>query len=101
MNSFGRFKYRLTSQVRPGRNAADGVSGVAAQAIVQQLAISDAKAQQDPVDFLLRGGLQGGEDEKLSDIRELSLRRPRHVTHFPDFSPAKRVSSLLAVKLNN
>lgn len=52
----------LTGQVRPGRDAADGVGGVAAQTVVQQLPISDPEAQQDPVDLLLGGGLRGGEE---------------------------------------
>lgn len=52
----------LTGQVGPGGDAADGVSGVAAQAIVQQLAVSQPKAQQDPVDLLLGGRLRGGRE---------------------------------------
>lgn len=59
MDPCGRAQARLTGQVRPGGNAADGVSRVAAQAIVQQLTIPDPKAQQDPVDLLLGGGLRG------------------------------------------
>lgn len=55
---------RLTGQVGPGGDAADGVSQVAAQPVVQQLAVSDAEAQQDPVDLLLGGRLCGrGADE--------------------------------------
>lgn len=54
----------LTAQVGPGGDAADGVSRVAAQAIVQQLAVSQPEAQQDPVDLLLGRGLRGGEGRR-------------------------------------
>lgn len=62
--SKGCWENGLTGQVGPGGDAAEGVSGVAAQAVVQQLAVPQPEAQQDAVDLLLGGGLRGeGETE--------------------------------------
>lgn len=49
----------LTGQIGPGGHTADAVDRVTAETVVQQLTISNPKAQQDSVDLLLGGGLQG------------------------------------------
>lgn len=49
----------LTGQIGPGGHTADSVDRVTAETVVQQLTISNPKAQQDSVDLLLGGRLQG------------------------------------------
>lgn len=58
--SKGCWEKGLTGQVGPGGDAAEGVGGVAAQAVVQQLPEAQPEAQQDAVDLLLGGGLREG-----------------------------------------
>ena len=55
----------LTRELGPGGRAVGGVRGVAAEAVVRQLTVPDPEAQQDPVDLLLGGRLQGGKDGGL------------------------------------
>lgn len=50
----------FTGQLRPRCHAADGVDGVCAQAVVQQLPVANPEPQQDPVDLLLGGRLPPG-----------------------------------------
>lgn len=49
----------LTRELGPGRGGTvDGADGVTTETVVQELPVSDPKAQKDPINLFLGGGLQ-------------------------------------------